>query len=183
MMQKNPRNLLELSIMCKVNVSGYELNSTVDGAGIRFVLFTQGCPHNCEGCHNEGTHSFSENILMDKEQIISLIKKNPLIDGVTISGGEPLVQWRKLVPILKETKDLGYNIWLYTGYTYEEILDRKEKIILDYVDVLVDGKFEKRKKTLKEPFKGSLNQRVIDILKTKRENEIILFKDQNKIPY
>lgn len=143
--------------------------SIVDGPGLRFVVFTQGCPHNCPGCHNPQTHDPDGGYEISSEELIAkferLSAQNPLLDGVTLSGGEPLLHARELLPFAKAVRGMGFDIWLYSGYTLEEIVLRgneDEMALLENVATLVDGRFERKRKTLDLPFVGSSNQRIID---------------------
>ena len=107
----------------KLRIAGTVNDSIVDGPGIRFTIFTQGCPHHCEGCHNPQTHDFNGGEIVEADEIIEKIKKNPLLDGVTFSGGEPFCQAETLADIGKEIKSLGLNVITYTGYTFDESLE------------------------------------------------------------
>jgi anaerobic ribonucleoside-triphosphate reductase activating protein len=152
----------------KIRLAAILPESLVNGPGIRRVLFAQGCPHNCKGCFSPHTHSYTQGALIDMDKIIEDIRKNPLLRGVTFSGGDPWEQADKFAYIAEAVKDLGLNVWCYTGYTFEYILehqhDRKGwSKLLQYVDVLVDGKFEENKKADELKFRGSSNQRIIDI--------------------
>ncbi len=152
----------------KIRLAAILPESLVNGTGIRRVLFAQGCPHNCEGCFSPHTHSYTDGTLMDMDEIISDIKNNPLLRGVTFSGGEPWDQAEKFAYIAKEVKNLGLNVWCYTGYTLEYILDNKQKRkgwneLLQYTDVLVDGRFKEDEKAEGLRFRGSANQRIIDV--------------------
>ena len=150
----------------RIRISGLENDSIVDGDGFRFVIFVQGCPHHCIGCHNPKTHDFSGGTVMDTEDILCRIQKNPLLDGVTFSGGEPFCQAAALAEIGKRVHAMGLNIVTYTGYTFEELYTRKKEgdieALLQVTDILVDGRFIKSLKTNKLLFRGSRNQRVID---------------------
>lgn len=162
-----------------VSVAGVVEESIVDGPGIRFVIFTQGCRHNCLDCHNVQTHSFDGGRLISIESIISKIQKNPLLDGVTFSGGEPFEQAKVLSGLATELKRLGHHIITYTGYTYEHIVENAEKMegwmaLLHETDILIDGPFKTEKRNLSLRFKGSENQRIIDVKKTQLNKEIIL---------
>lgn len=152
----------------KIRLAAILPESLVNGPGIRRVLFSQGCPHNCEGCFSPHTHSYTEGALVDMNEIIKAISENPLIKGVTFSGGEPWEQAEKFAFIAKAMKKLGINVWCYSGYTFEYILKHQHERagwseLLKYVDVLVDGKFEKDKRIEGLKFRGSSNQRIIDI--------------------
>lgn len=150
--------------MAKIRIAGIVEESIVDGPGIRMVVFTQGCKHNCKGCHNPESHSFTGGYLMDIEEILEEIKANPLLDGITLSGGEPFEQWDVCSELAKEVKELGLNVVTYTGYSFEEILkiDGFRKLLLQ-TDTLIDGKYEEEEKSLLLQFRGSKNQRIIDV--------------------
>jgi anaerobic ribonucleoside-triphosphate reductase activating protein len=162
-----------------VRIAGIIEESIVDGPGIRMVIFAQGCPHRCKGCHNPETHDFEGGYLMSLEDIVQLPSRNPLLDGVTFSGGEPFSQAKAFSMLGRRFKDLGLDIMTYTGYTYEFLLEKSKetsawKQLLDVTDVLVDGKFEIEKKNLLLPFRGSENQRIIDLKETRRQNKIVI---------
>ena len=162
-----------------VRIAGIIEESIVDGPGIRMVIFAQGCPHRCKGCHNPETHDFEGGYLMSLEDIVQLPSRNPLLDGVTFSGGEPFSQAKAFSMLGRRFKDLGLDIMTYTGYTYEFLLENSKetsawKQLLDVTDVLVDGKFEIEKKNLLLPFRGSENQRIIDLKETRRQNKIVI---------
>jgi anaerobic ribonucleoside-triphosphate reductase activating protein len=151
-----------------MRIAGVIPESIVDGPGIRYVVFTQGCPHRCPGCHNPKTHDPSGGYEIDPEELaanfLRAAAENPLLDGVTISGGEPLTQARGLLPLADAVRELKLNLWLYTGYTIEELADRgdeNETELLKRVDMLVDGRYEEGLRTLDGYFAGSLNQRII----------------------
>lgn len=162
-----------------LRIAGIVDESIVDGPGIRLVVFTQGCSHNCKGCHNPQTHSYTGGTLVKIGDIIERMKKNPLLDGITISGGEPFDQANVACVLAYCAKKLGYNVRTYTGYTYENILKRAKndlgwKTLLENTDVLVDGEFDETKKDPYLRFKGSTNQREIDVQKTLMDNMIHL---------
>lgn len=148
-----------------IRIAGLVNDSIVDGPGFRFTVFTQGCPHQCEGCHNPQTHDFQGGEDADTEEIITRIRKNPLLDGVTLSGGEPFCQCEACTEIAAAAKKMGLNVWSYSGYTFEELISGKEewRMLLREIDVLVDGRFELDKRTLECRFRGSWNQRLIDV--------------------
>lgn len=162
----------------EIRIAGIVKESIVDGPGIRLVVFTQGCRHNCLGCHNSHTHSFDGGELVSIQSIIDIMKENPLLDGITLSGGEPFEQAKALSKLAKITRELGYNIVTYTGYTYEFITSRFSenhdwKELLYNTDILIDGKFEIEKRNLVLKFRGSENQRIIDVNKTRYEGQIV----------
>lgn len=148
--------------------SPIETDSIVDGEGIRTVVWTQGCAHNCKGCHNPETHDFCKGIEMDVEDLKAEISKTKNQDGITLSGGDPLYQLEASTEIAKYCKENNLNVWCYTGFTFEELLKKSEsnttmKELLQNVDVLVDGEFELENRSLNLYFKGSKNQRVLDV--------------------
>lgn len=162
----------------KIRLAAILKESLVNGPGLRRVLFSQGCPHNCKGCFSPHTHSYTDGVLIDMDDIIEDIRKNPLLKGVTFSGGEPFEQADKFAYIAKEVKKMGLNIWCYTGYTFEYILENQHKRkgwseLLKYIDVLVDGKFEEDKKEEGLKFRGSSNQRIIDIKESIESLEVV----------
>lgn len=162
-----------------IKIAGIINESIVDGPGIRLVVFGQGCPHRCLGCHNPETHPFEGGNLIPMDDIIETVSKNPLLDGVTFSGGEPFSQAKVFAVLGEKLKNLGMNIMTYTGYTYEFLLEQGNenngfKSLLDVTDILVDGKFEIQLKNLLLPFRGSENQRIIDMKKTREQQEIVL---------
>lgn len=165
--------------MSVLRISGIVKESIVDGPGIRYVVFTQGCPHRCEGCHNPQTHDFSGGRDEDINNIIDEIKKNPLLSGVTLSGGEPFCQPLPLAELSKEVHKLNKNVISYSGYTFEELLGLSEKNpeiyeLLREVDLLIDGKFILAQKSLMLKFRGSRNQRIIDVKKSLAEGVAVI---------
>lgn len=154
----------------KLRIAGTVNDSIVDGPGIRFTVFVQGCPHNCRGCHNPQTHDFNGGTITDTEELLEKIKSNPLLDGVTFSGGEPFCQAGALASLGKEIKNLGLNIVTYTGYTFEQLYSSREQNnwndLLKVTDVLIDGPFILEQKDWEIKFRGSSNQRYIDCQKS-----------------
>ncbi|MGN0569597.1 MAG: anaerobic ribonucleoside-triphosphate reductase activating protein [Candidatus Fimenecus sp.] len=150
-----------------LRLAGVIRESVVDGPGWRFVVFSQGCRHNCEGCHNPQTHDFNGGYMSDVDKIIGEIKKDPLLKGVTLSGGDPFEQAENFSVLAKEVHALGLDVVTYTGYTFEQLYKGMEKNegwrhLLSETDILIDGKFVLSKKSLNCKFRGSTNQRVID---------------------
>lgn len=163
----------------KIRIAGTVSNSIVDGPGIRYTIFVQGCPHNCKGCQNPTTHNFSGGHIIDTDEIYKDIISDPLIDGVTFSGGEPFCSCIPLSYLGKQLKDKGYSIITYTGYDFEYLLEHIDENgigdLLNVTDILVDGKFILEKKSLEIKWRGSSNQRIIDVkssLKAKKAIEI-----------
>ena len=150
----------------KLRIAGIANDSIVDGPGLRLTVFTQGCPHRCPGCHNPQTHDFSGGNEGDTADIIAKIKRNPLLDGVTLSGGEPFCQPEACAEIALAARDAGLNVWSYSGYTFEELCEQgteAQRALLMELDVLVDGRFELAKRSLECRFRGSSNQRLVDV--------------------
>lgn len=160
--------------MSTLKVAGFLEHSTVNGEGFRSVLFLSGCLHHCPGCHNPEMQSFEYGNDVPINVILAKIKKNlPLIDGITLSGGDPFEQATSLILLLKEVKALGLSIWAYTGYTYEQLLQEpKFKPMLELTDVLVDGPFIKALKTDTKKYVGSSNQRIFKLLNGQIEKEL-----------
>lgn len=153
------------------------IDSIVDGPGLRIVVWTQGCPHHCPFCHNPQTHDYNGGFEEDVETIIALLDDIKLQQGITFSGGEPFEQPLPLIEIAKAAKKKNLNIWAYSGYLYEELLEKKDCFeLLQYVDVLVDGRFINDQKHYQLKFKGSLNQRIIDVQASLKEDKVILSK-------
>ena len=162
----------------EIRLAGLEPESIVDGPGYRFTVFVQGCPHNCPGCHNPQTHDFSGGHLADTDDVIAHLGKNPLVRGLTLSGGEPMMQPEPLYLIAKAAKEKGMNVWCYTGFTLDALLkenDPARMALLHGIDVLVDGRFVQEQKSLSLLYRGSSNQRLIDVPKTLATGEITLW--------
>lgn len=166
--------------MKKLRISGTVNDSIVDGPGLRFTIFTQGCPHNCPGCHNPQTHSMKGGKKISINKLYKNIKENSLLSGVTFSGGEPFIQAKTLLPLAKKLKENNIEIASYTGYLFEDLINDKVpfgKELLKYLDVLIDGKFVLSLKSMDLAFKGSSNQRTIDVQKSLKENKAIISTD------
>lgn len=142
-----------------VRINSFIHDSIVDGPGIRSVIFTQGCIHNCVGCHNQSALAIDGGYLMSIEDIVENIKENNFSNKVTISGGEPLIQ-TELIPLVKALKKGGFHVMMYSGYTKEEIEKSKQSEVLNLIDILVDGKYEHDYRNIDLLFKGSSNQEV-----------------------
>lgn len=158
-----------------IKISGIVSESIVDGEGIRYVIFTQGCYHRCEGCHNPHTHDPNAGEYKPIDDIVQDVCNNPLLKGITLSGGEPFLQAEALSVLATKVKESGKDVWAYTGYTYEELIKDSDAMkLLNYVDVLVDGKFELANRDLTLKFRGSSNQRVIDCQKSLELKTVVL---------
>ena len=157
--------------MAKLRLAGVIRESIVDGPGIRMTVFTQGCPHHCKGCHNEQTWDFNGGYDSSTERILEEAQKDPILRGLTFSGGEPFSQAESLAVLAKEAKEKGYDIFCYTGYTFEYLVSQFEKhpeykTLLENCDWLVDGPFILDKRSLMLKFRGSTNQRILDVKKS-----------------
>ncbi len=157
-------------------------DSIVDGPGLRTVIWTQGCAHHCPECQNPQTWDFEGGGLVLVSEVLKAIDELEEQTGITFSGGDPMYQPDACTEIAKYCKKLGYNIWVYTGFTYEELLKLSEKKpiykeFLKYIDVLVDGPFLIKERDLSLLFRGSRNQRLIDIPKTRKAKKIVLFDE------
>ena len=153
-------------VAVKLRVLNVFPETVSDGFGIRFAVYFSGCSHRCRGCHNPQSWDCSAGEELDdvlKERIISELQSNPILDGITFSGGDPMFNPEEFLKFLKEVKSrTNLNVWCYTGYTYEELVsDPKRKPILKYIDVLVDGRFVMSKKDPRLYFRGSSNQRIL----------------------
>lgn len=164
-----------------IRVCGIEPESIVDGPGFRYVLFVQGCPHRCEGCHNPESHDFNAGYDMTVGEVYAEIKQNPHLHGITLSGGEPFSQPDALLELVRLVRADGMDVMSYSGYTYEELLAMRNPAvdgILDELSILVDGRFELDKRNLTLRYRGSENQRVIDMKKTRETGDVVLYKSE-----
>ncbi len=165
-----------------MKIAGTVQDSIVDGPGFRFTLFTQGCPHKCPGCHNPQTHDFSGGEELSTDEIIKKLLSNPLTDGITFSGGEPFEQASDCAVIAAAARQHGLNVWCYSGYTFEELLEKSRvdsgvMELLKLTDVLVDGKFILEEKSYNVPWRGSRNQRLIDVKKSLEQKSAVTLED------
>ena len=168
--------------MTILRIAGSKKHSSVNGPGIRYVVFMQGCPHHCPGCQNPETWNPGGGFVTNVEAVIEDIRSTRYLDGVTLSGGDPLWQPEASRKIAKAAKDDGLNVWLYTGWTYEQILQRNAGAealsVLSYVDVLVDGRFEEALKTGRALWRGSDNQRLIDVQASLVQKQAVLWQSE-----
>lgn len=160
----------------KIRLASFVSDSIVDGEGIRSVIFTQGCPHNCPGCHNQKSIPFDGGSLIEIddviEQVLSANHKK-----VTFSGGEPFVQAEQLYYIAKALKEEGYNLWSYTGFRYEALLRLKDPYVMKYLsllDIVIDGRFMIRLRNLAALYRGSTNQRIIDVQASLAKGQVVV---------
>lgn len=162
----------------QLRLAGIVKESIVDGPGLRLAVFAQGCPHRCRGCHNQHTHSFRGGTIVNIDSIVETVRGNPLLDGVTLSGGEPFEQAEGFAELARRVRELGMNVMTYTGYTYEAIVAGLPKragwrALLENTDVLVDGPFIWERRSLRLRFRGSDNQRFIDVPSSRRQSTAI----------
>ena len=167
----------------KIRLADQDLltDSIVDGEGLRAVIWTQGCSHNCKGCHNPETHAFDKGIVVDVEEVKKEIDELSLQDGITLSGGDPFFQPEACLEIAKYAKDKGLNVWAYTGFLFEKLINiPKAKELLKYIDVLIDGPFMLDKKSLTATYRGSTNQRIINIPKSLKDGKVRQIKKYDR---
>lgn len=167
----------------KLRLAGIVRESIVDGPGIRFTVFCQGCPHECPDCHNPGTHDFKAGYDCSPERIIEEIDKDSILAGVTFSGGEPFCQAEAFEYMGRLVKERGLSLTVFSGYTYEELTemaidDKAVEGLMELTDILIDGPFIKSLKDLTLQFRGSSNQRIIDMQKTRKEGHIVLWENR-----
>jgi len=169
-----------------MRLSGITAESLVDGPGLRFVIFTQGCLHRCPKCHNPTSWDIDAGEEFSVKEIIRKIKKQKKIQGVTFSGGEPFLQAEELSQTAIAAHQAGFDVVTYTGYTYEELLELKKNSagiasLLCATDLLIDGRYIHKERAVDLPFRGSSNQRIIDVVKTRERGEIVLWQHVNLI--
>lgn len=162
----------------KIRLAGLVADSIVDGPGFRFTIFTQGCPHHCEGCHNPQTHDFNGGRYADCDKIIEKICQNKFIAGVTFSGGEPFCQPEPCAYTAKRLKGLDYHLMAFTGYTFEQLFEmsQKDKYVKEFLsclDIIIDGKFDLSQRSLELKYKGSKNQRTIDVQESLKQGRAV----------
>lgn len=164
----------------RISLSGVTGDSIVDGPGLRLTIFTQGCLHHCPGCHNPQTHDPEGGFWADTEDILAAAAENPLLDGITLSGGDPFLQPVPCLALAEGAHKIGLNVWTYTGYTWEALLeenDAEKLALLKETDVLVDGPFLLAERSLELRFCGSRNQRLIDVKKSLAEDKVVLWEE------
>jgi len=162
----------------KLRMFGASNDSIVDGPGLRLAVFVQGCSHDCPGCQNPESHDPAGGYDQSVESLVHALDGNPLLDGVTFSGGEPMEQAGELIALADAAHERGLNVWCYTGYLFEQVRDGKPSAdaaeLLKHIDVLVDGPFVQDKRSLDLRWKGSSNQRVIDVPASLNSDEVVL---------
>lgn len=168
-----------------IRLAGIVRESIVDGPGFRFTVFCQGCPHHCPGCHNQQTHDFAGGKDVALSRILEEIDKNPLLSGVTFSGGEPFCQAGAFADLAEEVEKRGLDIVTFSGYTYEQLREKAETDedtarLLAHTWLLIDGPFKKEEKDLTLAFRGSRNQRIIDLNATRKEGRLVLWEKKEE---
>jgi anaerobic ribonucleoside-triphosphate reductase activating protein len=167
-----------------IRIAGVVRESIVDGPGLRFAVFTQGCAHHCPECQNPETWDFEGGYDCGIDKILKAMDENPLLDGITMSGGDPLYQAEASYSLCSKVKEKGLNVVVFTGYTYEELMELEKKDpwiekLLGVTDILIDGRYEKDKRDLTLIFRGSSNQRVIDMNASRKEGRAVLHERYN----
>lgn len=166
--------------MASIKIAGVVNDSIVDGEGFRFTIFTQGCYHNCPECQNPQTHDVNGGRDVDADELFEQICENPLLSGVTFSGGEPFLQPKPLAELAEKVHERGLDITTFTGYTLEQLWQMNNEdvnALLAQTDVLIDGPFIADKKDISLRFRGSSNQRVIDMNETRKVGQIVLVEE------
>ncbi len=161
----------------KIRVAGIVDDSITDGPGLRITIFMQGCPHGCAGCHNQQAQQKEGGVEYTHEQLFARISKNPLLTGVTFSGGEPMLQAAALLPLAEDIRAAGLDLAIYTGYTFEELMNSgnaEAARLLGCADTLIDGRFVLAQRNLALPFRGSANQRILDLPASLKERRAVL---------
>lgn len=161
----------------EIRLAGISKESVVDGPGFRHVLFAQGCIHGCKGCHNPDTHDLKGGYLVNVDDVVEDILRNPYIDGVTFSGGDPFLQAEAFSYIAERIRKRKIHIVSYTGFTYEEILNSKNMSYLKLLtmsDILIDGRYIEELRDLGLAYRGSKNQRIIDVMGSLAEDKIVI---------
>ena len=183
-----------------IRLYGTVVDSIVDGPGLRFSVFVQGCSHGCPGCHNPESWPFEGGEETSIDQLMEEIASNKLTAGVTLTGGDPFDQPQASAEVARRCKALGYNVWAYTGYLYEDLLRQVESLdnpsvapeersrlegvrnLLNLADVLVDGPFIQERRSLGLKFCGSSNQRLIDLAKTRAAGKVVCWQTFDDFP-
>lgn len=161
----------------KFRIFGSVQNSFVDGPGIRLAIFFQGCLRHCDGCHNPSSWPMYGGDKVDTEDFKKVMVSDSLLSGITLSGGEPFLQPIAALDLARFAHSRGMDVWCYSGYTFEELIEWEDnrKTLLKEIDVLVDGPFEKDKMSLDIPWRGSSNQRLIDVKKSLEKGGVVLY--------
>ncbi|MCE1255619.1 MAG: anaerobic ribonucleoside-triphosphate reductase activating protein [Anaerolineae bacterium] len=165
----------------EIRIAGISHESVSDGPGFRSVIFFQGCPHRCSGCHNTQTRDFDGGQLTRVESVLKDLQITPLISGITFSGGEPFAQAEAAAWLAERVKKLGLNLWVYSGFTWEELISDQAtpgfSELIQLADVIVDGPYIKSQRNISQPYRGSTNQRMINVKQSLKNGQIILIPD------
>lgn len=166
--------------MDTIRLYGLAAESIVDGKGYRAAIFTQGCPHRCKGCHNPDSHDPAGGTVWTIEDVAARFLRNPLLEGITLSGGEPFAQPAACAQLARRAHANGLSVWTYSGYTLEQLFqlaigNADIDALLSETDVLVDGPFILSERSLNLRYRGSRNQRLIDMQKTRAQGKIVLW--------
>ena len=164
--------------MTKISIIKIEESTTVDGPGLRTSIYCAGCVNKCPGCHNPQSWDINNGTMTDVEDIFATIVDDDEFCNVTFTGGDPMYQAKSFAELAKLIKtQTNKTLWCYSGYTFEEIMaDADKRELLQWLDVLVDGRFVQSLRDESLIFKGSSNQRIIDVQKSLNEGRIVLFK-------
>ena len=165
----------------ELTIAGVVKESIVDGPGIRYTVFTQGCPHHCPGCHNPQTWAFEGGQSTTAGALFEDFQKDPILKGITFSGGEPFCQPEPLTELAKLVHGAGKDVTIFTGYTYEQLLEKQDPAVdalLAQCDLLIDGPFILEQRNLELRFRGSENQRLIDMRKTREQGQVVLLPEE-----
>lgn len=170
--------------MDTIRLYGLAAESIVDGKGYRAVIFTQGCPHRCEGCHNPESHDPNGGTVWTINDVAERFLHNPLLEGITLSGGEPFAQPAACAELARRAHARGLTVWTYSGYTLEQLFQLAKSsadihALLSETDVLIDGPFLLAERSLSLRYRGSKNQRLIDMHKTRAQGEVVLWEAEN----
>ncbi len=165
----------------ELTIAGVVKESIVDGRGIRYTVFTQGCPHHCPGCHNPQTWAFEGGQPTTPQALFEDFQKDPILKGITFSGGEPFCQPEPLAELARLVHGMGKDVTVFTGWTYERLLEKNDpgvNALLAETDVLIDGPFVQALRNLELRFRGSENQRLIDMKKTREQGQVVLLPEE-----
>lgn len=158
-----------------LRIAGIEPESIVDGPGIRYVIFLQGCPHGCPECQNPATHDPAGGREISAQALLDGVHAHALLHSVTFSGGEPFQQAKALLPVAAALRAEGFHLCAYTGYTWEKLVRQQDRAaLLATLDLLVDGPYKKEERSMELRFRGSANQRIIDVPASLRAGAVVL---------
>lgn len=169
-----------------IRLYGTASDSIVDGPGLRYAVFVQGCTHACPGCHNPDSQPACEGMLVPIDDIVTSVAENGLVQGVTISGGEPFEQAEACAELACRVRELGLGVWTYSGYRFEDLIALVDvagvRRLLEATDVLVDGPFVQALHSYDLAWRGSSNQRLIDVCATRACGHIVTWRTGEAFP-